>query len=146
MTKRDKFLGYVRNGGDIFCSPQIGGGAGFDTRLAGKEWVSGTNLSDTMTVIEQFDILPLLNVGLCDLGECNPALAWKEKVTKDKDRITREYFLNMPKGGTWMFSLSMTSLMSSSLFLMAMVSHESRLPTTTSLLSAQQTTRPALRV
>jgi len=98
MTKRDKFLEYVRNGGDVFCSPQIGGGAGFDTRLAGKEWVSETNLNDTMTVIAQFDIIPLLNVGLCDLGECNPALAWKEKVDKDKDRITREYFLNTPKG------------------------------------------------
>ena len=48
MTNRQKLLNYIKNGGDEFiCSPQIGAGAGFDTKMAGKTWFSQTTHEDT---------------------------------------------------------------------------------------------------
>lgn len=77
MSLRIKFIDYVKNGGPPVCSPQIGAGAGFDTKLAGKNSVSETTLEDTIAAVERFDILPLINAGLCDLAARNPALTWK---------------------------------------------------------------------
>ncbi len=77
MTPRERFLQYVDHGGPAVCSPQIGGGAGFDTKLAGKQSVWETTLDDTIAAVERFDILPLINVGLPDWGECAPELLWK---------------------------------------------------------------------
>ena len=35
MTNRERFINYIKNGeGKFICSPQIGAGAGFDTKLA----------------------------------------------------------------------------------------------------------------
>jgi len=67
MTNREKFKDYVKNGGEIFCSPQIGAGAGFDARLAGKTWLSQTTLDDTINACNRFDMIPLYNVGIIDL-------------------------------------------------------------------------------
>ena len=68
MTNREKLKEYIQNGGEHFiCSPQIGAGAGFDTRLAGKTWMSATTIEDTMAACRQFDIVPLYNMGLPDL-------------------------------------------------------------------------------
>jgi len=89
---------YVAYGGKPICSPQIGGGAGFDTRLVGKEWISETTLEDTLGVVRQFDIVPLINIGLCDLGECNPSLKWEETILQQNGRIEREYRLSTPQG------------------------------------------------
>lgn len=48
MTAREQLISYVKNGGEKFlCSPQIGAGAGFDTKLAGKSWIGDTTLEDT---------------------------------------------------------------------------------------------------
>ena len=48
MTNRQKLLNYIRYGGEKFiCSPQIGAGAGFDTKMAGKTWFSETTHEDT---------------------------------------------------------------------------------------------------
>lgn len=33
MTPRQQYLSYVRQGGQCFCSPQIGAGAGLDAKL-----------------------------------------------------------------------------------------------------------------
>ncbi len=68
MTNRAKFIDYVKNGGNAFvCSPQIGAGAGFDTKLAGKTWMSRTSLQDTVDAVRQFDMIPLINTGLPSL-------------------------------------------------------------------------------
>ncbi|MHB1000406.1 MAG: uroporphyrinogen decarboxylase family protein [Armatimonadota bacterium] len=99
MNLRERFITYVTDGGKQICSPQIGGGAGFDTKLAGKEWVSHTTLDDTIAAVERFDILPLINLGLCDLGDCNPLLRWKETLVDDQGyRVYREHILETPVG------------------------------------------------
>ena len=37
MTQKQKFINYVKNGGEKpICSLQIGAGAGFDSKLVGK--------------------------------------------------------------------------------------------------------------
>ena len=39
-SARDRFLDYIKEGNsDAFVSLQVGGGAGFDCKLAGKEWI-----------------------------------------------------------------------------------------------------------
>lgn len=75
MTNREKFVQYVKNGGPQFlCSPQIGAGAGFDTKMAGKSWYSETTPQDTINACKAFDMVPLLNFGLPDMtvltGDC----------------------------------------------------------------------------
>ena len=67
MTNREKFINYVKNGGEPFCSPQIGAGAGFDARLAGKTWLSQTTMEDTIAACKRFDMVPLYNMGMLDL-------------------------------------------------------------------------------
>ena len=69
MTSREKLIDYVKNGGKEFlCSPQIGAGAGFDTKLAGKTWIGETTLEDTRRAWEMFDVVPLYNFGLPDIS------------------------------------------------------------------------------
>jgi len=67
MTNRDKFKGYIKNGGEFFCSPQIGAGAGFDAKLAGKTWLSQATVEDTVNACLRFDMIPLYNMGMSDL-------------------------------------------------------------------------------
>lgn len=98
MNKRERFLDYVKNGGAPICSPQIGAGAGFDTKLAGKEWMSQTTLEDTINAVERFDILPLFNVGI-DVYMGNPAIIWKETFSDvQDDKVTRSHELVTPYG------------------------------------------------
>ena len=78
MTKRERFIDYVKNGGEKFASPQIGGGAGFDTKVKGYEWFTDTSIDDTIEVSEMFDMVPLYNFGIPDAGMCNPELAFRE--------------------------------------------------------------------
>lgn len=77
MTNRKRFMDYVAVGGPPVCSPQIGGGAGFDTKLAGKTSVWETTIQDTIDAVERFDILPLINIGTPDFGERCPELRWQ---------------------------------------------------------------------
>ncbi|MFA5863925.1 MAG: uroporphyrinogen decarboxylase family protein [Phycisphaerae bacterium] len=98
MNKRKQFIDYVSTGGQAFCSPQIGGGAGFDTKLTGKEWITETSLEDTLAAVERFDMVPLINVGLCDLGDGNPDLRWDETVEVKGNRVERDYQLKTPQG------------------------------------------------
>jgi hypothetical protein len=99
MTLREQFINYVKHGGAPICSPQIGAGAGFDTKLAGKAWLHETTLEDTLQAVSMFDIVPLINIGLPDLALCNPALAWKETAQSiDGDRARWAYALETPHG------------------------------------------------
>lgn len=99
MNKRAGFIDYVKNGGKSICSPQIGAGAGFDTKLTGKCWVSETTIDDTISAVGMFDMLPLINIGLCDLGDCNPELAWERGIEKKEDNlIFRESIFKTPVG------------------------------------------------
>lgn len=78
MTKREQLIGYVKNGGKHFiCSPQIGAGAGFDTKMAGKTWYSETTCEDTVKACAQFDMVPLYNFGLPDLAFLTPDCRWE---------------------------------------------------------------------
>ncbi len=68
MTNRERLIDYVKHGGHQFlCSPQIGAGAGFDTKMVGKSWISQTTCQDTIAAYNAFDVVPLLNFGLPDL-------------------------------------------------------------------------------
>ena len=78
MTNRERFINYIKTGeGKFICSPQIGAGAGFDTKLAGKTWFSQTTYEDTKHACEQFDMIPLYNFGLPDLTSLTPDIHWE---------------------------------------------------------------------
>ena len=82
MTNREKFINYVKNGGKEFiCSPQIGAGAGFDTMLAGKTWMSHTTMQDTVNATKMFDMIPLFNFGLPALSSLHSDYEEKSTVT-----------------------------------------------------------------
>ncbi|MCK5130145.1 MAG: hypothetical protein KAQ68_09840 [Clostridiales bacterium] len=97
ISKREQFINHVKNGGDTICSPQIGAHAGFDTKLVGKQWISDTTLEDNLSVVGQFDIVPLINVG-CNFKSCID-MQWKcTKSKKNGDTITSEHILETPVG------------------------------------------------
>lgn len=99
MNKREQFIDYVKNGGAPICSPQIGAGAGFDTKLAGKRWIGETTLEDTIAACERFDMVPLLNAGVADAGYVQPKLAWKSVGREQEaDKITSRHELVLPSG------------------------------------------------
>lgn len=101
MTNREKLLNYIKYGGDEFiCSPQIGAGAGFDTKMVGKTWFSQTTHEDTKRVCEMFDMVPLYNFGLPDLTALTSDIHWQgEPVTVNENgrRFYKNNFVT-PKG------------------------------------------------
>lgn len=86
MTKREQFVSYVKQGGQPICSPQIGAGAGFDARLAGKEWLTEVTLEDTLSACERFDMVPMINMGPLPYEEMAPVLAWQETGRRETPR------------------------------------------------------------
>jgi hypothetical protein len=101
MTNRQKLLNYIRNGGNEFiCSPQIGAGAGFDTKMAGKTWFSETTCEDTKRACEAFDMVPLYNFGLPDLTSLTKDVRWQGEPMTVNARGRRTYKNNFvtPKG------------------------------------------------
>jgi hypothetical protein len=81
MTNREILINYVKNGGDKFiCYPQIGAGAGFDTKMSGKTWYSETTYEDTKAVSEMFDMVPLYNFGLPNLACFTKDIHWEINV------------------------------------------------------------------
>ncbi len=96
---RQRFLEFVHKGGDRpYVSLQIGAGAGFDAKLAGKEWISEATLADTIRAYQQVGGDPLLNVGLPEFTGRVPELSWQHQVeTHNQSRITHSY-LNTPYG------------------------------------------------
>lgn len=92
MTIRKKFINYVKHGeGDLFCSPQIGAGAGFDTKMVGNEWISETSLEDLKNTVSKFDMLPLFNIGLPDISVLVPDVKW-ETIEDRTDGNDRKFF------------------------------------------------------
>ncbi|MBQ4354874.1 MAG: hypothetical protein IJC71_08280 [Clostridia bacterium] len=101
MTNREIYKNYVRYGGKQFlCSPQIGAGAGFDTRLAGKTWMSETSLEDTRAACRRFDMSPLYNMGLCDLTQLTDevTVTGKTEVSANGKRRTYSSVFHTPVG------------------------------------------------
>ena len=87
MTKREILIDYVKNGGQRFlCSPQIGAGAGFDTKIAEKTWIGDTTIEDTRNAWEMFDVIPLYNYELPQLHELTPKLEMKNVSGQGKQR------------------------------------------------------------
>ncbi len=87
---RQRFLEYVRGGGDQpYVSLQIGAGAGFDARLAGREWNSEATLADTIAAYQAVGCDALLNLSLPAFGQVFSPLAWQnETEAAGHDRIT----------------------------------------------------------
>ncbi|MBR7142867.1 MAG: hypothetical protein IKD06_04955 [Clostridia bacterium] len=101
MTNRERFVSYVKYGsGKPFCSPQIGAGAGFDTRLAGKEWFSQTTVEDTVAACKRFNIVPLYNFGLDPvIAVAEDGFGWRNvSLTETADRriVENEFFTPDP--------------------------------------------------
>lgn len=101
MTNRETLLHYIKYGGEKFlCSPQIGAGAGFDSRHVKKTWMSATTIEDTMKVCRQFDMVPLYNMGFADPLSLIPGISVETTVTyaeNGKRKIT-ENVMKTPVG------------------------------------------------
>ncbi|MCL1792331.1 MAG: uroporphyrinogen decarboxylase family protein [Oscillospiraceae bacterium] len=93
QTNREKFKDYIKNGGAMFASPQIGAGAGFDAKLAGKEWLSQATFEDTANACKKFQMTPLYNFGMIDLGSLMPDVCRWENL-KSEDEGDRKYHEN----------------------------------------------------
>lgn len=99
MTVREAFVDYIRHGDEKpFVSLQIGAGAGFDTKLAGKKWSSETTFEDTIRAYELAGGYPMFNVGLPDVGSANPAFAKKISVENRENERIVESRLETPFG------------------------------------------------
>ena len=101
MTNREKFKNYIKNGGEFFCSPQIGAGAGFDAKLAGKTWLSHATIQDTVDACNRFDMIPLYNMGLIDLASLIDAISREHISTEylnDNTRVKHHSVMKTPKG------------------------------------------------
>jgi hypothetical protein len=105
-TNRERYKEYVKNGGKTFASPQIGAGAGFDTKLAGKEWISQTTFDDLKNACKKFRMIPLYNFGMIDLvslipHECN----WEN--LKSEDTGNKKYYENRLHIGKYFLDVHM---------------------------------------
>ncbi len=98
MNNRERFIDYVKNGGEKpICSIQIGAGAGFDTRMSGKEWITETTMDDTIKVSEMFDMVPLYNLGIDVM--IPSGLQWKVVGEERTEEVRKwEYALETPYG------------------------------------------------
>ena len=105
MNAREKFIDYVKNGGnETFVSFQIGAGAGFDCKLAGKEWNSEGTLDDTIKAYQIVGGEPMFNVGLPDVGSVIPNLVWQTKIKETENTKIISSSLNTPYGPiNWKF-------------------------------------------
>lgn len=99
MTRRERFIQYVKNGGEEpFVSLQIGAGAGFDAKLAGREWISEGGLDDILKAYDEVGGDALINIGLPDLGAMVPALQWKHETERTDDIRVTHRWLQTPYG------------------------------------------------
>ena len=101
MNNKEAFKNYVKNGGEQFiCSPQIGGGAGFDAKIKGKEWLGEITPFDTKDVCEMFDMIPLYNFCVDDFSCLTPQCSWEtvNELVDEKGRRVKERVFKTPKG------------------------------------------------
>ena len=99
MTFRGKFIDYVKNGGtEPLVSLQIGAGAGFDCKLAGKEWISEGTIADTVRAYEIVGCPAFINLGLPSFENVVSELAWQvqTEITSQRRIVTRS--LQTPYG------------------------------------------------
>ena len=91
MLTGSKFIDYIKNGGDKpFVSLQIGAGAGFDCKLAGKEWVTEGTIEDTIRAYEMVGCEPMINVGIPDMGAIVDSLRWRQEYSvQGNSRFTK---------------------------------------------------------
>ena len=99
MTKREQFIDYVKNGGSrVICSPQIGGGAGFNAKMAGKRFCSEATMQDTIAICSRYKMLSLFNFGLDPFMHCEK-LKWEEDyLIKEENRKESASHLDTPYG------------------------------------------------
>jgi len=105
MNAREKFIDVVKYGSDKpFVSFQIGAGAGFDCKLAGKEWNSEGTLDDTIRAYQIVGGEPMFNIGLPDVGSVIPNLVWQTNVKETENTKVISRSLNTPYGPiNWKF-------------------------------------------
>lgn len=91
MTNRETLKNYIVNGAEKFiCSPQIGAGAGFDAKMAGKTWL-GVGLEDTRNACRRFDMVPLYNMGLPDLAQLVDTVSVTSSMTWSKNSTRKNF-------------------------------------------------------
>lgn len=99
MTPREKFIDYVKHGGEEpFVSLQIGGGAGFDCKLAGKEWLSEGTLDDTIAAFEMVGSQAFFSIGLAAFDNLVPELTWETETKTEGDKRITDRQLQTPYG------------------------------------------------
>ena len=99
MTKREKFIDYVKNGGEqLICSPQIGGGAGYCAKLMGKRFCSEGTTEDTIAVNSRLNMLPLYNFGLDPFMHCKEIQWVNDSYFKDDTKIESTSHCDTPHG------------------------------------------------
>ncbi len=99
MSLRTDFIDFIHHGSEKpFVSLQVGAGAGFDTKLAGKRWNTETTFEDTIRAYEAVGGYPLYNIGLPDVGKANPDFAKKSKVEEKVNERIVESWLDTPYG------------------------------------------------
>ncbi len=99
MTVKNEFIDFVKNGASKpFVSLQIGAGAGFDVKLAGKSWNSQGTLDDTINAYEIVGGYPLFNIGLPSLEQMGPDLPYENKYSKKEEEKFTNTRLDTPFG------------------------------------------------
>jgi len=122
VNARERFIDYVKNGSDRpLVSLQIGAGAGFDVKLAGKTWNSYGTLDDLIRAYEIVECEPLFNTGLPGLTDLNPDIRSVEATLAENEeeriwtsRIETPFgpldwrFHEVPKTGTMILEYPVT--------------------------------------
>ncbi len=99
MNTKQRFIDVVKNGTDRpYVSLQIGAGAGFDCKLAGKEWISEGTVEDTVRAYEMVGCDPLINIALPDIGRIVPSLKWQTRTQNLPERRVTDKSLQTPFG------------------------------------------------
>ena len=99
MTKRERFINFVKNGGErLICSPQIGAGSGYDAKLTGKRFCGEARPEDTMAVNSRYKTLPLYNIGLDPFMHCKDIRWVTDSYEKTDDKVERITHCDTPHG------------------------------------------------
>ena len=94
-----RFKDYVVNGSSKpYVSLQIGAGAGFDTKLAGKIWNSETTIEDTAKAYEIVGCDALFLTGLPSFNQIVKELSWQVKTDFSQTCRMTEQSLTTPYG------------------------------------------------
>ncbi|ARN57066.1 uroporphyrinogen decarboxylase family protein [Sedimentisphaera salicampi] len=121
MNAGNEFIECVKKGSTKpFVSLQIGAGAGFDVKLAGKQWNSQGTLDDTIRAYEIVGGFPLFNIGLPGLEQLAPDLPYEtENSETEGEKFTNTHletpfgqldwkFHELPKIGTMIMKYPVT--------------------------------------